>query len=46
MSYVQELKEKSGSKFILYVDLHGHSIKKNMFAYGPEFTIQEVTIKF
>lgn len=31
-------------QFILYLDLHGHSVKRNVFAYGPEFPITEVLI--
>ncbi len=23
----------------MFVDLHGHSVKKNVFAYGPEYPI-------
>jgi hypothetical protein len=25
----------------MFLDLHGHSTKKNVFAYGPEFPIAE-----
>ena len=24
------------------MDLHGHSVKKNVFAYGPEYPLQDV----
>lgn len=26
----------------MYLDLHGHSIKRNSFAYGPKFDINSV----
>lgn len=25
--------------FMMFLDFHGHSIKKNVFAYGPDFPI-------
>ena len=28
--------------FILYLDLHGHSVKKNVFAYGPDYPMTDV----
>ena len=24
---------------VMYLDLHGHSVKKNVFSYGPEYHI-------
>lgn len=24
---------------LFYLDFHGHSVKKNVFAYGPEYSI-------
>jgi hypothetical protein len=27
------------NNFFMFLDLHGHSQKKNVFAYGPEFSI-------
>ena len=35
-----ELKTRHKKRFCLFVDLHGHSVKKNIFMYGPEFSIQ------
>lgn len=35
-------KLKKNNNLIAYFDLHGHSIKKNSFAYGPEFSMDEV----
>ncbi|CAK61401.1 unnamed protein product (macronuclear) [Paramecium tetraurelia] len=32
--------KKYGSNLIAFIDLHGHSIKKNVFLYGPEYTLQ------
>lgn len=26
----------------MFMDLHGHSLKKNIFAYGPEFPIFDI----
>jgi hypothetical protein len=34
-----ELKEKHKENFIAYFDLHGHSVRKNIFTYGPYFPI-------
>jgi hypothetical protein len=39
--YVYELKLKYKNHFDLFIDLHGHSIKKNIFIYGPEYPINE-----
>lgn len=39
--YVYELKLKYKNHFDLFIDLHGHSIKKNVFIYGPEYPINE-----
>lgn len=37
--YVQKLKNKYGSKFLFFIDVHGHSTRKNSFFYGPEFPV-------
>lgn len=26
----------------MFIDLHGHSVKRNVFAYGPEFPISNI----
>lgn len=36
----KELKMKHKKRFCFYIDLHGHSVKKNVFMYGPDFNIQ------
>ena len=28
----------------MYLDLHGHSVKKNVFAYGPEYPMHDVSL--
>lgn len=33
---------KHKKRFNFYFDLHGHSVKKNVFMYGPECSIQHV----
>jgi len=35
MNLAKNLKDKEN--LIMYIDLHGHSIKRNVFAYGPKF---------
>jgi cytosolic carboxypeptidase protein 2/3 len=35
-----QLKLTHKRRFNLYLDLHGHSVKKNVFMYGPDFSIQ------
>lgn len=32
-------KQIYGENAFIYLDFHGHSIKKNVFAYGPEYPI-------
>ena len=34
-SYKQIYKENA----FIYLEFHGHSVKKNVFAYGPEYPI-------
>ena len=40
LQLVGELREAHKKRFSWYVDLHGHSVKKNVFMYGPDFSIQ------
>jgi len=28
---------------MMFIDLHGHSVKRNAFAYGPKYQINDVT---
>ena len=37
----EDLKKRHKKQFCIYVDLHGHSIKKNVFMYGPDYTLQD-----
>ncbi|CAD8109409.1 unnamed protein product [Paramecium sonneborni] len=36
---VKEQYKKFKNNLIAFIDLHGHSIKKNVFLYGPEYTL-------
>ena len=36
---VMELKKEYGDQLIAFLDFHGHSVKRNIFSYGPEFPI-------
>ncbi|CAD8208102.1 unnamed protein product [Paramecium octaurelia] len=36
---VKDQYKKYGSNLTAFIDLHGHSIKKNAFLYGPEYTL-------
>lgn len=38
---VLRLKGEFKGRFIMFLDLHGHSVKKNVFLYGPEYDIWE-----
>lgn len=40
LEFVKELKKTNKKRFCIYLDLHGHSVKKNVFMYGPDFNIQ------
>jgi hypothetical protein len=35
------LKAEYRGRLIFFLDLHGHSVKKNVFLYGPEYEIWE-----
>lgn len=34
-----ELKKTYGNNFNMFIDMHGHSVKKNVFVYGPDYPI-------
>ena len=38
---VMKLKNEFKSRLIFFLDMHGHSVKKNVFLYGPEYEIWE-----
>lgn len=38
---VLSLKSEFKNRFIFFLDFHGHSIKKNVFLYGPQYDIWE-----
>ena len=38
---VLRLKGEFKSRLLIFLDLHGHSVKKNVFLYGPEYDIWE-----
>ena len=35
----KNLKKEHKQRFSIYLDLHGHSVKKNIFFYGPDYSI-------
>ena len=37
----KSLKRENPKGFFAYFDLHGHSAKRNVFVYGPEYTPKE-----
>ena len=39
---VKQLKKSHGEKLTVFLDFHGHSVKKNVFMYGPEYPIFDV----
>lgn len=41
VKFAEELKKTHKKRFCIYLDLHGHSVKKNVFMYGPEYSIQD-----
>ena len=36
---VIKLKQEYGCRFQFFLDFHGHSVKKNVFIYGPEYSL-------
>lgn len=36
---VGRLKSEFKGRLVMFLDLHGHSVKKNVFLYGPEYDI-------
>lgn len=38
---VGKLKAEFKNRLLMFLDLHGHSVKKNVFLYGPEYDIWE-----
>ena len=36
-----DLRENSENPILAFIDMHGHSRKKNVFMYGPEFPIHD-----
>jgi len=36
---VAEAKRVHGDNVFMFIDFHGHSVKKNVFAYGPDHPI-------
>jgi len=38
---VYATKKDFKNKFALFMDLHGHSVRKNVFSYGPGFSAQQ-----
>ena len=41
LKFAEQLKKTHKKRFCIYLDLHGHSVKKNVFMYGPEYSIQD-----
>lgn len=39
--YLQKCKNIYGNDFNLFMDFHGHTVKKNVFTYGPQFIISD-----
>ncbi len=38
-SLVAQLKSEFKSRLLFFLDYHGHSVRKNVFLYGPEYEI-------
>lgn len=36
---IQKVRNASNHPPFIFLDLHGHSVKKNLFIYGPEYPI-------
>ena len=41
-NYMKKLKYDSNEKVTYFLDFHGHSQKKNVFFYGPEYDIWSI----
>lgn len=39
---VRSMKTIYNNRLLIFLDLHGHSVKKNVFAYGPEYPIFDI----
>lgn len=39
---VAETKRNAGDNLILFIDMHGHSVKKNVFMYGPDYPVYDL----
>ena len=37
--FTKKLKSKYGKKLLFYIDVHGHSTRKNSFFFGPEYPV-------
>ncbi len=37
--FTKKLKQKYGKNFLFFIDLHGHSTRKNSFFFGPEYSV-------
>lgn len=37
--FTRKLKEKYGNKLLFFIDVHGHSTRKNSFFFGPEYPV-------
>ena len=40
---MDESKKKYGNNLIMFLDFHGHSVKKNIFVYGPDYPIFDIS---
>lgn len=41
VEYIKEIARACGSQILLYLDFHGHSTRKNVFIYGPDYKLSE-----
>jgi hypothetical protein len=44
MGMAMGLAKNYRERLIMYLDFHGHSINRNVFAYGPHYKLQDVII--